>query len=133
MKKDIDFPEVVGIHVAIGYTENENEERSWCVYLVNENDYDVNNLLIVSKGYQEDSSDKKTSTLRHRLDNLPPKSFAIIELITDEVFHLYNEYWISFYHNRKIYDKKYIFEPNSINVKNSVYLSTLKMRAVLAN
>src|SRR4030095_12386741 len=37
-----------------------------------------------------------------------------IETIIRDVFGLNNEYWVSFYIGKDIYDKKYIFLPESI-------------------
>jgi len=55
----------------------------------------------------------------------------MIELIQPEVFHLNNEYWVSYYHKGEIHDRKFIFLPDTIQEDNLQYIEMLKMEAVL--
>ncbi len=64
-------------------------------------------------------------------EQVPPKSFVKIEPIDPAIFHIYNEYWVSYYVDRKIYDKKFIFVPDSIVEKNLIYISILDCPGVL--
>ena len=50
-------------------------------------------ILIVSIGY---SSDKASSTMRHKLEKLPAKSYAKVELMIDDVLELKNEFLVTF-------------------------------------
>ena len=53
--------------------------HDWHVYLINENNYALETVLIVSKGYDKKDT---TSVMRHKLKVLPAKSFAKIELLS---------------------------------------------------
>jgi hypothetical protein len=57
----------------------------------------------------------KTSVLRHFLDTIEPGDFAKIEPIMENLFGISNEYWVSFYKHRVMYDKKYVFVAESIS------------------
>ena len=128
MKKDIAFPKIENVIVAIA----KDTEEMWKVYLINRNERKLETVLITSKGYAgKDKSDQKTSVLRHALPHLDPNEYALIEPISDEVFHLNNEYWVSFYIGGQLYDKKYIFVPDSIVSENLSFIPELKTEGVL--
>jgi len=115
MKKDIDIPEVKDIAVAVISEKNTAEEMDWNVYMVNMGTEKLENILVVSRGYGEINNEKKnTSTLRQHFDELGPQQFLKIEPIMEEVFGVTNEYWISYYIGNKIFDKQYIFLPETI-------------------
>jgi hypothetical protein len=127
MKKDINIPEVKDVTIAIVRQDGE-----WNVYLINNSDADLENTLVSSTGYGErDGVQQKTSTLRHFLETVPAKSWAVVEQINDDVFHLSNEYWVSYYIGKQIYDKKFVFVPDSIKEDNLTYIKELKMEGVL--
>lgn len=131
MKKDIDFGKVEGIYVSIAREEIDNT-HVWKVFLINENNFEINNVLINSKGYgTKDGEAQKTSTLRHFIELIPANSVAPIETIQPDVFHLNNEYWVSYYANEKLFDKKFIFVPDSIVEANIQYIPQLDMEGVL--
>lgn len=132
MKKDIEFPQVTGVQVAI----TQNEEGFWEVFLVNENDFSLTNIFITSTGYLADNDNPKqmkqqTSTLRHSIPLLEGKEYAKIEPIDEQVFHLCNEYWVSYYIGEKIYDKKFIFMPETISKENFVFIKILNQKGIL--
>jgi hypothetical protein len=134
MKKDIDFDPVEGVSIAIATSENELGQAVWNVYLINNNPDYLDNVLVTSKGYGSYQDEEvKTSTLRHMFEQIEPKSFVKIEPIDPAIFHIYNEYWVSYYIGRKIYDKKFIFVPESIVESNLIDISILNMRGVLHN
>jgi hypothetical protein len=103
----------------------------WKVYLINNNEFALENTLVSSTGYGEKEGEKqKTSTLRHFLETVPAKSTALIEPIDENVFHLNNEYWVSYYIGREIYDKKFVFVPDSIKEENLIYIRELEKEGV---
>ncbi|GAB3202838.1 hypothetical protein ABID22_001095 [Pontibacter aydingkolensis] len=132
MKKDIDFGSVEGIAIAIATETNEQGEAVWNVYLLNNNDYPLENVLITSKGYGIlDGNEVKTSVLRHMFERVEPKSSVKIEPIDPAIFHINNEYWVSYYIDRQIYDKKFVFVPGAITEENLIDIGMLKLRGVL--
>lgn len=131
MKKDIDFTPVEGVTLAVAATGIE-EERAWSVYLINNNDHGLENVFITSKGYGTVAGEEvKTSVLRHMFEQVAPKSFEQVEMIDPSVFQLNNEYWVSYYVEGKIYDKRFVFVPDSITDDNLIDISLLQMQGVL--
>ena len=128
MKKDIHFPEVEGVYISIV----QDEEGGWKVYLLNRREDQLDTVMITSKGYGDKKGEaQKTSTLRHMIPHVEPGEYALIEPITEEVFHLTNEYWVSFYIKGQLYDKKYLFVPETIINDNLSYIEELGMKGVL--
>ena len=114
MLKDIPQLTVENIVVAVVREEDEGE-MVWNVYIVNLYDADITNVLVSSVGYGIfEGRDVKTSLLRHMIENLAANDYGKIEPIMEALFGLNNEFWISFFLNDKMYDKKYIFLPESI-------------------
>ncbi len=133
MKKDIEFPQVVGVYVAV--LQNE-EQDGWEVFLINENNFSLTNVFVTSTGYlaEEDNPKKmkfQSSTLRHSIPILEANEYAKIEPIDESVFHICNEYWVSYYVNDKIFDKKFIFLPNTIAKENFIFIEKLGKKGVL--
>lgn len=104
---------------------NEYEYR---VYIINENDFPLSNVIINSTGYDDT---QKTSTLRHFLETLEPHSAAPIELIEADLFALVNQFWVSYYREEKVFDKKFVFLPESITDENFQYIKALNLEGVL--
>jgi len=132
MLKDIPKLVVENIIVAIVPEENEIAEEIWNVYLVNLYDTKIEGVLVSSKGYgNRNGEEVKTSTLRHFIGTVEPLDYAKIELIIKDVFGLSNEYWISFYLGKDMYDKKYVFLPESITEENFTMIPILNKRGVM--
>lgn len=132
MKKDITPPEVKDIAVAVVKEQNELAETIWNVYLINLKSTAIEAVLVSSMGYGNFNNEEvKTSTLRHFLDVVAAKSFKMIEPVMDTVFGLNNEYWVSFYIDNVMYDKKYIFLPETIREENFVLVPYLNKKGVM--
>lgn len=132
MKKDIHHPLVKDVAVAIVKEEENGKEPEWFVYLLNLKETAIDGVLVASRGYGNlQGEDVKTSTLRHFIETLPAKSYAKIELIKDDVFGLHNEYWVSFYINKEIYDKKFVFLAESIKEANFTEIPLMGLRGIL--
>ena len=115
MKKDLPVNIVEDISIAVVLESSTPEVKNWTVYLVNEKNELLTNVLVSSKGYGiKDGREVKTTTLRHFLGDIQPNKAVQIEAIDEQVFGLTNEYWLSYYIDNTIYDKKYIFLPESI-------------------
>lgn len=132
MKKDINIPEVQNVTLAVAREKNLLNQDEWKVYLINNNDFAIENTLVASKGYGErEGKQQRTSTLRHFLETVPANSAALVEPITPEVFHLNNEYWVSYYIGRQIYDRRFVFVPDTICEENLTYIRQLEKEGVL--
>lgn len=132
MKKDLPENIVQNITIAVVLESESPESKVWNVYLINEKNQEIQNVLITSKGYGEkDGTNVITSTLRHFIGNVAPHSFEKIEAIDEQVFGLTNEYWLSFYIDNIIYDKKYIFLPESIIEGNLILVPLVNKLGVI--
>lgn len=132
MKKDIDFHPVTGIKLAIARALVNGMEE-WGVYIINLNLIELNTLMITSKGYgMVDGEEKKTSVLRHVIQELGAESMAKIEPIDPELFVLNNEYWVSYYILDRIFDKKFVFPANSVKDNNLQFIPELELEGILA-
>jgi hypothetical protein len=132
MMKDIEIPEVKNVTLAIARQQAIGESPEWKVYLINKNDHPIDNTLVASKGYGEKDGEKQqTSVLRHFLQTVPPNSATLIEPIDPAVFHLNNEYWVSYYIDKQIFDKRFVFVPDSIKEENLTFIKEIEMEGVL--
>lgn len=133
MKKDINPPKVEDIIVAVVKEKNELDQDVWNVYLVNQQKETIENVLVSSKGYLTDTKGVKTETsmLRHGLGNIESGEFALIEPIMENVFVLHNEYWVSFFKDNTMYDKKYIFLAETIKEENLVNIPVINKQGVM--
>ncbi|WP_192822894.1 hypothetical protein [Rufibacter sp. LB8] len=132
MKKDIDFHQVEGVSVAVAHEVNELGGEEWNVYLINNNNFYLENVLVASKGYgEQDGQEVKTSVLRHMFDQVAPKSALQIEPLDPALFHLTNEFWVSYYIGKNIHDKRFLFVPGSIVEENLIQISILEKKGVL--
>jgi hypothetical protein len=134
MRKELLGPKVENVGLAIVQEKNNLGEKAYYVYLINLRDDIMEGIIVCSKGYGEDlnlGEPIKTSTLRHSLDILLPNEAAKIEPIMEEVFSLYNEYWVSFWVNDTMYDKKYIFPPELIYDSNFKHLDVLNKKGIM--
>jgi len=132
MKKDITPPTVEDIAVAVVKEQNELAETEWNVYLLNLKNKKIEGVLVTSQGYGIFNDEEvKTSTLRHFLDEVNAHSFSKIEPIVETLFGLNNEYWVSFYVDKVMYDKKYIFLPETIKEENFTTIPVINKKGVM--
>ena len=117
MKKDIIIPTVENVFLAAVQEWNDDfMEKVWYVHLVNDSDYDLDGVMVVSKAFGTiDGEMKKTSLLRHAFVAVPAVSVVKVELLEKSVLALNNEFMVTFFIGNTLYDKKYIFKANSIN------------------
>lgn len=132
MRKDIEIPVVTEIAVAVVNEVNELNVEEWNVYMINMKNDSIEGVLVSSRGYGEIENEKRaTSELRHFLDVMEPKTFKKIEPIVEDVFCLNNEYWVSFYQDKKMFDKKFIFLPETIKKENCITIPIINKKGVL--
>jgi hypothetical protein len=130
MKKDIEIPIAKDVHVAVIYEWNHDfTSKDWYAYLINNRNTPIDMVLIVSKGYDDEL---KTSTMRHGFGLVAPKSFEKIELLYEAVFKLDNEFFVTFYADNKLYEKRFVFEKNTISEKNLVAIPLIEKEGILA-
>lgn len=132
MKKDLPENDVKDIAVAVALERESVESKVWYVYVINLKNEPIENVLVTSKGYGEkDGEQVKTSTLRHMIPVVDSQGYKLIEPIDEQTFGLNNEYWLSYYIGKDIYDKKFIFLPESIVEMNFIRIPVLNKPGVM--
>ncbi|MFD0793895.1 hypothetical protein ACFQZX_09710 [Mucilaginibacter litoreus] len=132
MIKDLPPNIVKDIAIAVALEGENAESKVWYVYLINLKNQPIENVLITSKGYGEKEGKLvKTSILRHSIPLVEPNSYKLIEPIDEQTFGLNNEYWLSYYIGRDIFDKKFIFLPESIVDNNFIKLPVINKPGVM--
>ncbi|MCC2598085.1 hypothetical protein [Sphingobacterium sp. FBM7-1] len=132
MKKDLPENIVEDISIAIVLENATPSDKVWNVYLINEKKLPLINVIVSSKGYGEkDGVEVKTTVLRHFLGDIEANTSRKIEAIDPQVFGLTNEYWLSYYIDKTIYDKKYIFLPESIVDENLIKVPLVNKAGII--
>jgi hypothetical protein len=132
MRKDILMPKVSDVYVAIVKDFNGEEGDEWNAYLVNNKKDPIENAFVSSKGYLTDVKGKETksSILRHYYKVVPAKTAQKIEIVVEEVLKLNNEYFVSFYHNGQLLDKRFVFLSETIHEKNASNVPVIQKKGV---
>ena len=117
MKKDIQIPTVENVFLAaVQEFSIEFNEKVWYIYLVNDSDFDLDSVMIVSSAFGTlDGEMKKTSLLRHAFPAVPAVSVVKVELLDNSILALNNEFMLTYFIDNKLYDKAFIFKSNYIN------------------
>ncbi len=132
MLKDIPNFKVEEVAIAVVQDKNEKAEKIWNVYIINLKNKKIQSVLVTSKGYGSiEGEEVKTSTLRHFLEDVPAQTFLKIEPIMDSLFGLHNEYWLSFFLDGVMYDKKYVFLAESIKEEHLVNIPLMHKKGVM--
>ena len=91
-------------------------------------------IIVTSTGFGENPTTGeaiKTSTLRKGIEVMLPGEAARIEPIMPDLFDLSNEFWVSFWVNETMYDKRFVFLPGSICDENLAPIPELGAQGVL--
>ncbi len=129
MKKDILIPEVKDVYIAVIHEYNvDYKVYDWNAYIINDKSVDLEMVIIVTKGYSED---KKTATFRKKIEVLPAKSFAKIEMLLEDVLSINNLFNVSFFEGNQLFEKSFEFRKNSINEKKFQQIPLINLKGVL--
>ena len=131
MRKDISIEKVTDVALAIT-TELVEGNEEWYVYLLNLQSKNLEGLIINSKGYgKKEGKEIKTTTLRQFFEKVEAHSFVKIELIDKQVFSINNEFWISYWQDQKMFDKKFVFVAESIAIDYFTEIPILNKKGVM--
>ncbi len=130
MQIDIEVPKVENVYIsAIKEWDEDFKEQHWNIYLINDRNDVISTILILSQGKSEE---KKTTILRHSLGDLKPHSSVKVEFISMEVLGFTNEYMVTFFVGNKLFDRNFVFDPNSISDKNISKIPVMDVEGILA-
>jgi hypothetical protein len=129
LKKDILIPELKDVYIAVEHEYNDTYKvYDWNAYIINDKSIDLEMVIIVTKGYSED---KKTATFRKKIEVLPAKSYAKIEMLLEDVLSINNLFNVSFFEDNKLFEKAFEFRKNTINENALQQIPLMKLKGVL--
>jgi len=132
MLRDIDVPKVTDVAVAIACEVDELGGENYYAYLINLKNESLENILIRSNGYGVLEDNRyETTELRRFYDDMEAKSFIKIEPVLADALKLSNQYWVSFYVDKVLYDRKYVFVPGSVDPVNFITLPLIEEQGVM--
>lgn len=130
MKKDIEIPVAKEVYIVLIHEWNEEFlSKDWNAYIINNRDTPIEMALIVSKGYD---GDRKTSTMRHAIGIVRAKAYEKIELVQEDVLSLNNEFFVTYYADNKLYEKRFLFEKNSIQESKLITVPIIEKDGIFA-
>lgn len=133
MKKDLLIPEVKNVFIAAMETAAPDGTKNWWIYLINATSGPLENILVNSRGYSDIDTKGgiQTASMRKTIKVLPAQTTAKLEPIMPEVFELFNEYWVSFFEDGQMKDRKFIFGPHTIDASFCEAVPILQKQGVL--
>ncbi|MFS4468915.1 hypothetical protein [Maribacter sp. 2210JD10-5] len=130
MKKDIEISIAKDVYVALVHEWNEEFlSKDWNAYILNNKNSPIEMALIVSKGYD---GDLKTSTMRHAIPVVSAKSYEKIEVVQEDVLQLNNEFFVTYYYDNKLYEKRFLFEKGIIKFDNLITIPLIEKDGIFA-
>jgi len=134
MREELKGPTVENVSIALVEIPLENNEKEYIVYLLNLRDDIMEGIIVASSGFgvnPKTGEEVKTSTLRRGIELMLPNEAARIEPIMPNLFDLTNEYWVSFWVNDVMYDKRFQFIPGSIKQEDFKLIELLGHKGIL--
>lgn len=133
MIRNVAFNKVEDVAIAIVPDKDpETGMDLWRSYFINFKEINLENIMVRVRGVgQKNDETINTSTLRILLENVSSEGFAEIDMFEAGATSLSNEYWVSFRLDEYLYDKKFIFVPESIIESNFIQIPFLEKRGVM--
>ncbi|WP_209401497.1 hypothetical protein [Pseudozobellia sp. WGM2] len=129
MKKDIEIPIAKDVHVVIAHEWNEEFlSKDWNAYIINNRPDPIEMVIVVTKGFDDE---RKTSTMRHGLGTIAAKGFSKIEVLQEEILALDNEFFVTFFAEDKLFEKRFLFPKYTIAEKGLEPLPILDKQGIL--
>lgn len=132
MIKDIVMERVEDVAVAVVPELDDTGMEEWNVYLLNMKENQLEGVLISSQGYGHlEGRDIRTSTLRQFFESISAHKFVKVEWIDKRLFGITNEFWVSFWFEGTLFDKRYVFVTESIVEDNFTEIPMMGKRGVM--
>lgn len=133
MKADIIIPKVENVHVVVMQEWSDDfQENCWYAYLLNATNEPLEMAMVVSRAYGViNGEERNTMSLRHAFAKVDPESAIRIEFLENSVLQLNNEFLLSYFIGNQMFDKKFVFKANTIEVANKVELPSINKPGIL--
>lgn len=133
MIKDILIEKVEDVAVAVIPGTDASGMEEWNVYLINLKQQAIEGVLISSSGYGNlEGRNIRTSTLRQFFEKINAQDFVKIEWIDKRLFGITNEFWVSFWCEGNLLDKRYVFVTESITAQNFTEVPMINRKGVMS-
>jgi len=130
LKKDIEIYVAKDVYIALVHEWNDEFlTKEWNAYILNDGSTPIRLVFVVSKGFH---GDIKTATMRHSMETLGGKSYEKLEFVQKEVLDLTNEFYVTYYLNGKLYEKRFIFQKGSVTAQKLTEIPLLDKSGILA-
>jgi hypothetical protein len=70
--------------------------------------------------------------MRHGKGLVGAKSYEKIEMVQEDVLALDNEFFVTFFANDVLYERRFLFEKNTVNEQNLITIPLIDKEGVLA-
>lgn len=134
MRAELLGPKVENVSLALVELPIEGAEPEYIVFLINNRDDIMEGIIVTSTGFGENPTTGeaiKTSTLRKGIEVMLPGEAARIEPIMPDLFDLSNEFWVSFWVNETMYDKRFVFTAGTIQPKKFKFIPQLNAKGII--
>ena len=129
MKKDITVPKVENVLLAVSEEYNDTfKSKDHYAYLINKQEEELEMVLIVTKG---SDGQRETSVMRHKIERLPARSFAKIELMQEEILSLDNHFKVTFFQHDRMFEKEFILKKNTFKEGALRHIDILNKKGIL--
>lgn len=116
MKKNISPITVETISVVAIPPTSAKADASWNVYLINEGEEDLENVIVAGRGYGNlEGREKTTTVLRYFFQRINAGDRVLIEPIQPALFEISNEYSVSFNQGEHMLDRRFTFPADTIS------------------
>lgn len=133
MKKDFEIPSSEGIAIAIVPQKDADGKKIWSVGLLNERPETVFNVIINASGSGHiKGKEKHTDKVRFLIDSLDTGAFHPFEVLLRDSTELTNTYWISFFSENNLCDRKIVVPPKYVMVQKKERIGKTKEVGVVA-
>lgn len=134
MKKDITFPQVENVHIVAFQEWNDDfMENSWYAYLLNDSEEELELAMVVTRAFGTiNNEERKTGTFRHAFAKVARNTAVKIELLENNVLQLHNEFLLTYFIKDQLFDKKFIFEADSLLPEHTIELPIIHKKGIFA-
>ncbi len=119
MLKDIDFPVGRDVEVFAMEIDDKADGKWWKVFIINKGKKPLENVLISSVAYDEFGR-QKSQVFRYHIEVLGSGEYAPLDVLTPELQALLNEYFISYWQDGILYERRLTFPAHHFLKDNEV-------------
>lgn len=132
MKKDIEQQAVEGVLIGIVPSSNDQGQRIWGVNIINTKNIPIENVIVNASGEGVGKAKgEKTAVARYFLNVVPAYSAQQFEILMQDTLHIQHKFWVSYYEDRTIFDKKFIVEPGMISEDELVMVPVIDFPGIV--